>query len=124
MTTPNLDADAPCEPSDDDLNASLRCARDELTLRSRTRTLCLQLQQDWESYRKARLADADTGSSPVNTLKLEAMAAIAALADFHCCAAHNLNDEGDDEAAHSWSLDEGMLRSAYVLLANIDTETL
>ena len=122
MSIPDLDAT--CDPGDDELNASLRSARDELTLRSRTRILCEQLQQDWEAYRQARLNDSDTGSSPVNTLKLEAMAAIAALADFHCCCAHHLAEDDDPELAHNWTLDEGMLRSAYVLLAHIDTETL
>lgn len=121
MSIPNLDATY--DPGDDELNASLRTVRDELTIRSRTRSLCDQLQQDWEVYRKARLDDADTGSSPVNTLKLEAMAIISALADFHCCTAHHLESD-DPELAHNWTIDEGVLRSAYILLAHIDTETL
>lgn len=124
MPDHNPDATPLLQPDDDELNAQLRSARDELAIRSRTRTLCLQLQQDWEIYRKARLDDADTGSSPVNTLKLEAMAIISALADFHCCAAHGLMEQGEDETAHNWTLDEGMLRAAYIQLAHIDTETL
>ena len=110
-------------PSDEDLQESLTSARHGLALNERARTLQKKLVLDWETYRQ-RIADgSDVGTSPVSLLKLEALASIAALTDFHCFMADKFAEAGMDEQAHGWAVDEGFLASAFCVLSQVDTES-
>ena len=111
-------------PSDEDLQESLVQARHGLALNERARTLQRQLVLDWGTYRQQTEGGADTGASPVSLLKLEALASIAALTDFHCFMAHKCTEQGMHEQAHHWSVDEGFLASAFTVLSQVDTESL
>lgn len=118
QSSPEMNQDL---PSDEDLHESLVQARHGLALNERARTLQRQLMRDWETYRQRT---ADIGASPISLLKLEALASIAALTDFHCFMAHKCTEEGMHEGAHQWSVDEGFLASAFTVLSQVDTESL
>ncbi len=109
--------------SDDELHESLVQARHGLALNERSIEVMHKLQHDWTAYRKQCSAGIATGASPVSLLKLEALASIAALSDFHCHMAHCLMEDGSAEEAHGWSVEEGYLNAAFTLLAQIDTES-
>jgi hypothetical protein len=104
----------------DELHHGLRAARAGLALQERIAVLQSQLSKDWEAHRQAVQANQATGLSPVGQLKLEALASIAALSNFHCAAAHDLIHAGDHEAAHCWTLDEGALNVAFDVLSGVD----
>jgi len=110
--------------NDHNLSADLRGVRDKFIVHNRTKELCLQLKQDWDTYRNDRMSGKETGASPAHALKLEAMAIISALADFHCSCGAQLDAAGAKGPAHNWALDEGKLHAAEMLLSHIDTETL
>lgn len=110
--------------SDEELQESLVQARHGLALNERSRAVKQQLAEDWERYRALACEDAETGASPVSLLKLEAMAAIAALADFHCHMSHELLDRGLETESHGWAVDEGFLNAAFTILTHVNTEDL
>jgi len=110
--------------SDEELQESLVNARHGLALNERSRAMKQQLSEDWERYRALACEGAETGASPVSLLKLEAMAAIAALADFHCSMSHQLLDGGLELESHGWAVDEGFLNAAFTILTHVNTEDL
>ena len=107
---------------DDELHHGLRAIRSNLALKERIKALSDQLSRDWDDHRKAVLNGCSTGVSPIAQLKMEAMASIATLSDFHCAVAHGLIDHGDHQAAHAFALDEGAFNVAFDILSNIDVE--
>jgi hypothetical protein len=118
MTTPE-----PIDSSDDqdELLHGLHEVRVNLALNERMGQIAEQLSDDWEAWRTAKIDGKATGLSPVAQLKLEALASIAALSDFHCSVAHQLIDAGMHDAAHGWTLDEGALNVAFDVLNGVNT---
>lgn len=102
---------------------SLSEIRQQLALKARIDELKNQLCSDWHIYATARNNGQDTAASPVSALKTEALALISTLKDFHCDIAHQCADAGMHKQAHSMSVDEGMLLSAFSLLASVDCES-
>lgn len=120
---PNTNPEADYGPlSDEELQESLVHARHGLALNERSRAVKQQLCEDWERYRIQAAEGSETGASPVSLLKLEAMASIAALADFHCVMSHQLIDAEMHEEAHGWAIDEGYFNAAFTILAHVNTE--
>jgi hypothetical protein len=104
-------------------HSSIAAARHQLAINERTRTLTRQLAKDWSSYTKARRDDEPTGASPLSTLKVEALASVAALADFHCSMSHQSVANDMEDVGHGWAVDEGFLQAAFTLIFNVDTES-
>jgi hypothetical protein len=120
-TNPDPDNQA---PSDQELHSSLQQIRYNLAVLERARAIKQQLGEDWELYRGLAADDAERGASPVSKLKVEAIATIATLGEFHCRMAHCLAEEGEHRAAHAWAVDEGILQAAGAVLNRVDTESL
>jgi len=118
MASPNPIDNA--EGDDKELDG-LREARVTMALKARTQRISSQLADEWDEWRAAVEDGRAAGLSPVATLKLEALACIAALSDFHCSMAHQLIDAQMHEAAHGWALDEGALNVAFDVLSGVNT---
>lgn len=110
--------------SDEELQVRLQEARHNLAVNERADELSAKLSADWEAYRLQRIDKQDTGASPVSLLKIEALAAIRALAGFHCYMAHELIEAQLHEEAHHWAVDEGYLNAAHTVLAEVSVEQL
>jgi hypothetical protein len=95
-----------------------------MAVTERTKALSKKLHGDWDAYTKEVMGDKPTGACPLSALKIEALASIAALAEFHCNLSRRAGDLGDGNIAHAWAVDEGFLQSAFTLLTMVDTESL
>lgn len=103
----------------DSLWQSLAEARVRLAVSDRAESIRKKLHSDLESFGAERRQGMTHGSSPIEALKIEALATVMALAATHCEASQNLAMSGDVEESHLWAVDEGFLKAAFSLILSV-----
>lgn len=101
-------------------HATLRNARLDFILNEKINAHKKRLKQECESYSMALKEGKPRGVSPLLLLKIEALAAMATLANYHCMIAHRAIEADDHNAAHVWAVDEGRIHGAIELIASVD----
>lgn len=98
---------------------TLRNAQLDFVLNHRISRIKERLLNDIEVYKQAIRDDAPRGLNPLLQAKLEALAILATLADYHCMISHKAIAHGDHEEAHTWAIDEGRLHGAIEIIASV-----
>lgn len=107
----------------DDLHLSLAAARTRLAVVSRADELREQLDRDLASFEKAVRNGEACFPSPLEKIKIEALAHVYLLAGYHCACARQRTRQGNHDAAHHWAVDEGLLKAAFNLVLDIELPT-
>lgn len=103
-------------------HTTLRNARLDFILNEKINAHKTRLKQECESYGMALEEDKPRGVSPLLLLKIEALAAMATFADYHCMVAHRAIEADDHNAAHAWAVDEGRIHGAIEVIASVEVD--
>lgn len=108
--TPNLS---------DNLRQSLADARVRLAVANRADVIHDKLRSDLDAFGTELRQGTAKAPSPLEAIKIEALANVMVLARAHCEASNVCAMAGDAEESHHWAVDEGFLKSAFSLVASV-----
>lgn len=117
---PNRNTSSNASQNEPHQHKRLRDARISLSLEQQILETKERFKREATAYEQARKAGQPTGLSPLEQLKLQALAPLFVLAQYHCICSHIAAEQGDVGASHVWALDEGRLQLLVGTLIEID----